>query len=213
VIVPETPERFLVEFLPAVVADLGASPPSARAGRSSAGAPTRAPSESAGVAVRVVDVGQWTLRLSEHALRVAAGVADDVALQVSLRGADFTPLVVEPVRRALASLRDDGARQLWARRMWTRLGRFDQETADLLRRQTGRILLRVDDAGTPRHVALTPGLVPYSLDTAECSIDCDLGALYSLQEQGKSPLDLFGAGEIRISGDAQIALAMAGLFL
>jgi len=28
-----------------------------------------------------------------------------------------------------------------------------------------------------------------------------------------NPLDLFYAGQIRISGDAQIALAMAGLFL
>jgi hypothetical protein len=200
VIVPEAPERFLVEFLPAVVADLGA--PTSR----SAGA-------SAGIAVRVVDVGQWTLRSSAQVLRVSAGVDEDVALQISLRAADFTPLVVEPVRRALALLRDDGARELWARRVWTRLGRFDAEMADLLRRQTGRILLRVDDAGTARHVALTPGLVPFSFDSAECSIECSLEALYSLQEEGKSPFDLFGAGEIRISGDAQIALAMAGAFL
>jgi hypothetical protein len=218
VIVPESPERFLVEFLPAFVADLGvpspSDPPSARSSETDARRGRRGPS-SAGVALRVVDVGEWTLRLSERALGVSPGVADDVALQLSLRVADFTPLVIEPVRRALAEPRagDPGARQLWARGLWTRLGRFDEETADLLRRQEGRILVRVADAGSVRKLALTPGLQPYSLDDAECCIDCELEALQSLQERRKNPLDLFYEGRIRISGDAQIALAMAGLFL
>jgi hypothetical protein len=216
VIVPEAPERFLVEFLPAFVADLGApsEPRPARPSGADARRGRRGPS-GAGVAVRVVDVGEWTLRLSEHALRVSPGVADDVALQLSLRAADFTPLVIEPVRRALGApgAADAGVRQVWARSFWTRLGRFDEETADLLRRQEGRILLRVDDAGTSRNVALTPGLQKYSLDDAECCIDCELAALYSVQEKRANPLDLFYQGEIRITGDAQIALAMAGLFL
>jgi SCP-2 sterol transfer family len=216
VIVPEAPERFLVEFLPAFVANLDApsDPGSARPSDADARRGRRVPS-GAGVAVRVVDVGEWTLRLSERTLRVSPGVADDVAFQLSLRGADFTPLVIEPVRRALQApgAADAGARQLWARGFWTRLGRFDEETADLLRRQEGRMLLRVDDAGTSRNVALTPGLQQYSLDGAECCIDCDLDALYSVQEKRKNPLDLFYQGGIRISGDAQIALAMAGLFL
>jgi SCP-2 sterol transfer family len=216
VIVPEAPERFLVEFLPAVVADLGApsSDASARAGDTEARRGRRGPS-AAGVAVRVVDVGEWTLRLSERALHVNPGVADDVALQVSLRGADFTPLVVEPVRRVLSAsgAADASARQLWARGLWTRLGRFDEETAGLLRQQPGQILLRIADAGTSRNVAITPGLKPYSLDAAECCIDCELDALYSVQDKRKNPLDLFYEGEIRITGNAQIALAMAGLFL
>ena len=58
-----------------------------------------------------------------------------------------------------------------------------------------------------------PGLQPYSLDSAECCIDCDITALQAVQEKRKNPLDLFYEGQIRISGDAQIALAMAGLFL
>jgi hypothetical protein len=216
VIVPEAPERFLVEFLPTIVADFGApsAPPLARSSEADARRGRRGPS-SAGVAVRVIDVGEWTLRLSERALCVSPGVAADVALQLSLRGVDFTPLVIEPVRRALdvPGAADAAARQLWARGLWTRLGRFDEETADLLRRQPGRILVRVDDAGTSRNVALTPGLQEYSLDRAECYIECELAALYSVQEKRKNPLDLFYEGGIRITGDAQIALAMAGLFL
>jgi hypothetical protein len=142
-----------------------------------------------------------------------------VALQLSVSERDFEPLVVEPTRRALAaaaSSQDAGAaaeRALAARGLWTRLGRFDEETADLLRRQEGRILVRVDDRGTSRNVALTPGRQPYSLDSAECCIDCDIAALEAVQDKRKNPLDLFYEGQIRITGDAQIALAMAGLFL
>jgi SCP-2 sterol transfer family protein len=218
VIVPTAPERFLVEFLPAFVADIGGPSTPGNAGGAVGGASdarrARRPA-GAGIAVRVVGVGEWTLHLAERALRVSPGMADDVALQLSVSARDFEPLVVEPTRRALAT--SDGVaapeRALAARGLWTRLGRFDDETADLLRRQEGRILVRVDDAGTSRNVALTPGLQPYSLDSAECCIDCEIAALEAVQEKRKNPLDLFYEGQIRITGDAQIALAMAGLFL
>jgi len=224
VIVPTAPERFLVEFLPAFVADIGGPSTPGNAGgavggASDAGARRARRPAGAGIAVRVVGVGEWTLHLAERALRVSPGMADDVALQLSVSERDFEPLVVEPTRRALAasaSSQEAGAsaeRALAARGLWTRLGRFDDETADLLRRQEGRILVRVDDGGTSRNVALTPGLQPYSLDSAECCIDCELAALEAVQDKRKNPLDLFYEGQIRITGDAQIALAMAGLFL
>ena len=213
-IVPEAPERFFVEFLPAFVAELGAASPAAasggRAPSDEARRGRRAPA-NAGVVARVVGAGEWTLRFTERALGVSPGVAQDAALQLSLRAEDFGPLVLEPLRAALTAPSESGA--LAARSFWTRLGRFDEETVDLLRRQEGRILVRVDDAGTSRNVALTPGLQPYSLEQAECSIDCPLSALREVQARRKNPLDLFYEGQIRITGDAQIALAMAGLFL
>lgn len=212
-IVPDPPERFLVEFLPAFVAELGAAPeaapPSAGAEGSRRG--RRGPS-GAGIVVRAVGAGEWTLRLIDRALSVTPGVAPDVALQLSLRAEDFAALIVEPVRRALAEV-PAASRVSAARGFWTRLGRFDEETVDLLRRQEGRILVRVNDAGTSRNVALTPGTRPHSLEDAECYIDCELAALRAAQAKQVSPLDLFYQGQIRITGDAQIALAMAGLFL
>ena len=221
-IVPEHPEQLLVEFLPRYFAEL--APPLERAepsrqqhreamavgGRGLSPAPV-------GVALRVVEVGAWTLSIVAARLVVEVGVASDVALQVSLHGRDFGKLVVAPLRAAVQI----GSGQLGSMLtrapapsgFWSRLGRWDEETVELLRRQTGRILVRVDDAGTSRRVALTPGAQPYSLDEAECYIDCRLVDLDELQAKRASPLDLFYSGQIRITGDAQIALAMAGLFL
>lgn len=215
-IVPESPERFFSEFLPAAVSELGA----ASASEPASGAPAQpspsrrrgAPS-SAGVVVRVVGVGEWTLRVSERALQTSAGMAEDVALQLSLRAEDFTSLVVEPLRRALAARGEAEAGELAARSLWARLGRFDEETVELLRQQQGNILVRIDDAGTSRNVALTPGRSAYSLERGECTIDCPLSALLELQDKRKNPLDLFYEGRVRIGGDAQVALAIAGLFL
>lgn len=207
-IIPESPERFFLELLPALfAAQLGAVEPDPAGAR-----PRREPS-GAGVVARVVGAGEWTLRLVERELRVTPGVAPDAALQLSLRAEDFVPLVVEPMRRALAAEEGAPGAALAARSLWARLGRFDEETAELLRRQEGRILIRVEDAGTPRVVALTPGTAEWSLDSAECFIDCELTALHEVQARRTNPLDLFYDGHIRITGDAKIALAMAGLFL
>jgi len=223
VIVPDLPEEFVVEFLPSFFKALSA-PRAAEAPRPAALAavrtgtavpkgaarPSARATAPAAVGIRVVGVNEWTLRITPTEIAASAGVAVDVALQVSLLASDFAPLVVEPVRRAVAAL---DAGKAPAASLWSRLGRWDQETVELLRQQTGRILVRVDDHGTVRKVALTPGVQPYSLDHAECTIDCKMSDLLDLQAKQTSPLDLFYAGQIRIAGDAQIALAMAGLFL
>ncbi len=220
-IVPELPEQFLVEFVPRYFAELTArkAPASDAGGGQSDGGGRRSGRSPApvGVLVRVVGSGEWTLRLVADRLEVTPGVALDVALAISLLARDFAPLVVEPVRRALAAAASEGGvaktSAAAANGIWARLGRWDEETVDLLRRQTGRILVRVDDLGTSRNVALTPGAQAFSLEEAECSIQCELADLYELQAKRKNPLDLFYEGQIRITGDAQIALAMAGLFL
>ncbi len=204
--VPDEPQRLLTEFLPQLFARLAA--PSG--GGSVRPAPLRSPAP-VGIVVRVVGAGEWTLRIAGASLVVEPQAAAGAALQLSLAERDWGPLVVAPLSRALAERGDAAAPASGS--LWARLGRWDEETVDLLRRQPGGVLVRVDDAGTSRNVALTPGSQQYSLDTADCIIDCALGDLLELQTKRKSPLDLFYAGQIRISGDAQVALAMAGLFL
>jgi hypothetical protein len=177
-------------------------------------APLRRTPAPVGVGLRVVGAGEWTLRIVGERLLVDPVIQHDVALQVSLQARDFEPLVVRPLRRALGHRAPGAAAQPQnTAGIWARLGRWDEETVDLLRRQTGGILLRIADADLQRCIALTPGVMPYSLERADCTIDCALRDLEQLQEKQASPLDLFYAGQIRISGDAQIALAMAGLFL
>jgi hypothetical protein len=223
----------VAQFLPQYVAQLlsvGQEPRASSSARSTLVGRGPAP---VGVGLRVVGAGEWTLSIVDRRLVVDAGISPDVALQVSLENRDFEALVLTPVRRAVELAADrpsTGSPALGSSAasgnatsgapaanttasLWSRLGRWDEETVELLRRQTGGILLRVDDAGISRRIALTPGVEPYSLESAECIIDCSLADLARVQTRRANPLDLFYAGQIRISGDAQIALAMAGLFL
>jgi hypothetical protein len=221
VIVPETAAELIGEFLPNFVGQLLARAAATPLQRSLS--PATKPPAPVGVGLRVVGAGEWTLRIvgpgiagpgssgTAARLVVETGIANDVALQVSLAQRDFVPLVVAPLRRALSA--GTGASGTAAASLWTRLGRWDEETVDLLRRQTGGILLCIRDGELKRCVALTPSTQPFSLESAPCTIDCSLADLEQLQAQRGNPLDLFYAGQIRISGDAQIALAMAGLFL
>jgi hypothetical protein len=213
VIVPEHPEELVAQFLPHYVERLLGNGPEPRVPGAARTGLARGPAP-VGVGLRVVGAGEWTLRVVERRLVVEAGIAADVALQISLAEADFEPLVLAPLRRAVALHADrEAAPGNTGNGLWSRLGRWDEETVDLLRCQSGGILLRVDDAGTKRNVALSPGNSSPSLESAACTIDCKLADLIDLQNKRSNPLDLFYAGQIRISGDAQIALAMAGLFL
>ena len=218
-IVPETPAELIGEFLPNFVGHLLSGQPPPAAGKDPGSATSRATTARrspapVGVGLRVVGAGEWTLRIVGERLIVEPQILEDVALQVTLTERDFGPLVVAPLRRALAQRSGGGsASPAQPMSIWARLGRWDEETVDLLRRQTAGILLRVQDGELQRCVALTPSVHAYSLETAECTIDCALSDLEQLQAKQGNPLDLFYAGQIRISGDAQIALAMAGLFL
>jgi SCP-2 sterol transfer family protein len=212
VIVPGRPDELITEFLPKYFAELT----SAAAKGLPQSALGRAPAP-VGVVLRVVDSGAWTLRIVGGKLLVEASAGDDAALQISLHERDFSTLVSKPLERALQALEraplSEQQRATALGALWSRLGRWDQETVDLLKRQSGRILVRIEDAGSSRNVSLTPGTRPYSLEEGECTIDCRLQDLEDLQSKRGSPLDLFYSGQIRIGGDAQVALAMAGLFL
>jgi SCP-2 sterol transfer family protein len=195
--VPEQPGEFLTEFLPRRFAELlpaervAQSRPSAR-----------------GVLVRVTGSGEWTLAVVGGRLSVSAGVAPDIALQVTLRANDFGPLVVEPLRGPLP---EPSAAQIGA--LLTKLSRWDDETTELLRHVPGSLLVRVDDGGHTRPIAVTPGELPFSLEQGGCTIDCALGVLRDVANGRRSPLDALYAGELKLAGDAQLALALAGAFM
>ncbi len=208
-IVPERPDEFFVDFLPRQFAEFGG------AGNSTVGralaVPASAPAE-ARVLVRVAGAGEWSIGIVARALSVRPGPDEAVALQLSLHERDFFPLVVEPARRALGRRLEQPDLPQRAG-LWSRLSRWDQETTDLLRQQPAGLLVRIEDQGTIRAVAVTPGANLYSLDSAACIIECRLDDLVEIDSGTTNPLDLFYSGRLRISGDAQIALALAGLFI
>jgi len=78
--VPESPDPFFREYIPKRFEGVKAG----LAGKTSAGAMT----------FRVLDVGEWSLRLKNGELEVSVGPAEDVVLQVSVSAEDFKPIFV-----------------------------------------------------------------------------------------------------------------------
>jgi hypothetical protein len=209
VTVPERPDEFFTDFLPRQFAEFAAAADAAP-GRAP-GAPPGAPAE-ARVLVRVAGAGEWSIGITARALSVRPGPDEAVALQLSLRDRDFVRLVVEPAQRGLARRLEQPDLPQRAG-LWSRLSRWDRETTDLLRQQPAGLLVRIEDQGTVRPVAVTPGTQPYSLDAAACIIECRLSDLVEIESGKTNPIDVFYSGRLRITGDAQIALALAGLFI
>src|SRR5688572_15004496 len=78
--VPETPGAFFEEYIPRRFEAVKA----ALSGKTSSGS----------MVFRVVDAGEWSLRLDNGALRIGSGMPDDVVLQVSVTASDFKPIFV-----------------------------------------------------------------------------------------------------------------------
>jgi hypothetical protein len=195
--VPEQPGDLIRVFLPRRFAELL---PAERVAQSR-------PSPR-GIVVRVVGSGEWTLAVVAGRLVTSEGTSPDAALQVSLRSEDFGALIVEPLRSPLP---EPSAAQITT--LLGKVSRWDEETTELLRHVPGSLLVRVDDAGHVRPVAVTPGGRAYSLEQGDCTIDCSASVLRDVTSGARSPLDALYAGELKLGGDAQLALALAGAFM
>lgn len=195
--VPEQPRELITQFLPRRFAELV---PAERAAQSRPSA--------RGIVLRVAGSGEWTLAVVAGQLAVSEGVSADAALQVSLRSEDFGALVVELLRGPVPE-----PSELQVTALLGKLARWDAETTELLRHVPGSLLVRVEDAGRVRPVAVTPGGRDYSLEQGDCTIDCALSVLRDVTAGRRSPLDALYAGELKLGGDAQLALALAGAFM
>jgi hypothetical protein len=201
--VPDSPQALFEDFLPRCLDEW----PSPRL------------NVSAPLVVRVVGAGQWSLSLSEGKLIAVSGPSSGAVLQLSLGVADFGALVVEPLSRLLASIQDAESRTLprsgalgSSLGLVAKVAGWDEETISLVRQQSGSVLLKATDGTRVRCLALTPGDQPYSLEVGTCTVSCSMADLLDIQEGRTGALDVFYAGRVKIAGDAQIALALAGLF-
>ena len=83
--VPSDPDSFFTSYLPARFAN--------------AAEPLGASNSLGSVTARILDAGEWCLRITDGALVVTRGAEDDVMLQITVSRSDFDVLVREPFER------------------------------------------------------------------------------------------------------------------
>ncbi|HEX4338580.1 MAG TPA: SCP2 sterol-binding domain-containing protein [Polyangiaceae bacterium] len=190
--VPEDPDAFFTSYLPARFA----------------GAADRlgVTSSVGSVTARVVGVGEWSMRLKDGELEVVRGTEDDVMLQITASLEDFMVLVKAPLEHLgtegrIPAVRAGPLRALAA----------NAETARLVRHVPGSVMFVARDGDAAHRLLLTPGRRAADLAHAECTIDCKLDDLKAAQAGGMTPMQLFVSGKLRITGNVQIAMALAGI--
>jgi putative sterol carrier protein len=87
----------------------------------------------------------------------------------------------------------------------------DPETARLVRHVPGSLLFVLKEGDAKRRLLVTPGRRVADLDKAACTIECRMADFVAAEAGGVSPMQLFTSGKLRISGNLQIAMALAGV--
>ena len=88
---------------------------------------------------------------------------------------------------------------------------LDDEAIALIGEIPGSLELVVVDDGVSRAVTFGPGnRAPHP---AACILKCALEDLEAIRRGEAQPMEMFFTGRIQLEGDAQVAMALAGLFL
>lgn len=192
--VPDSPEAFFTQYIPARFETVKEG----IAGKSSTGCMT----------FRIIDVGEWSLRIKDGELVVSPGMAEDVVLQVTAAKADFEPIFVQ------GAVLQEGApigaeHQVLAFKVLT----VDEERVKLVKGIAGSVAFAIDSDGTIHHLAVTPGAQAPKLDDAECRLEVKMNDFMEMQTGQQNPMQLAMSGRIKIVGNAQIPMALSGVFV
>ena len=191
--VPASPELFFTQYIPARFSGLPG---------------LEQVSSSGSVLFAVPEVGLWALRMRSGQLACEASPASDALLRVTIPQASFEPIVVRGTER-MAALALSPDKQLLAFRALT----LDSERAAQIRSVVGSVAFAVLDGGSAHRVYLTPGGGEPNLKQPECEISCESEAFWGLQTGTHNPIELLMSGKLKISGDAQIPMALSALFV
>jgi putative sterol carrier protein len=192
--VPETPKQFFTEFLPRRFQSVKAGV----AGKTSSGS----------MLFRVSGVGEWSLKLEDGEVVVTEGMQDDVILQVTVSPDDFKPIFVQSaVLQEGETIRPE--QQVMAFKALT----IDTERANLVRGIAGSVAFVVDDGGKTHQLVVTPGKGEPKLDAPDCRLECKMSDFIDMQTGKQNPMQLAMSGKIRIVGNAQIPMALSGVFV
>lgn len=191
--VPETPGDFFVKYVPQRFEAVKAS----IAGKTSAGCLTFR-----------VGGDAWSLRVKQGELEITSGAAEDVILQITIPPEDFKAIVV---RGAELQERETlvPEQQLLAFKALT----IDAERIALVRNVRGSMAFLITDTGVAHKLVITPGNAAPNVDQPECRLDCLMSDFMDMQTGKLNPMQLAMSGRIRISGNAQIPMALSGVFI
>lgn len=186
--IPRSPERFFGDYVPAMLAGLGAE----FRERSSPGA----------IAFEV-GADAWSLRLTGGTVVVEPGVATDTLLRMTLSADDFEPVIVAGAQRL------DGSAGLERGLVAGRALSIDVERARMLRESAGTVRLELASGAAKHRVAVSIGGSTPKLEAPDCVIECALEDLWGIQSGTANPFQLLLDGKIRLQGNAELALAVA----
>ena len=151
--------------------------------------------------------GAYSFRVVSGTLSVESAARTDAIVTVTIPEQSFEILVVRGVA-LLDGQEVDPQRQLLAFRALA----LDAERANLIRSVKGTVAFVVVDGAQTHRAYVTPGTSSVNTAAPECEVACDASVFWDLQSGKQNPFELLMAGKIRISGDAQIPMAMSSLF-
>jgi len=160
------------------------------------------------VVFSVPDVGRWSFQLRAGQLACEPGLASDTLVRITIPQTSFEPIVVRGTER-LAGLALSPEKQMLAFRALT----LDAERVAQIRAVTGSVSFAVVDGKDSHRVYVTPGSAEPNLARPECEISCESEAFWGLQTGAQNPIELLMNGKIKITGEAQVAMALSSLFV
>lgn len=154
-----------------------------------------------------VEVGAeaWHLSLRDNALDVRAvtvGNADEATFRVHVDPALFDRFVLAEATKVTSVPKELPALKLLA---------LDDEALTLIRDIPGCLKVVATEPGAELSATFGPGSRP--AEPAECTLKCSVADLEAVKAGQAQPMELFFSGRIQLEGDAQVAMALAGLFL
>jgi len=160
------------------------------------------------VVFAVPEVGRWSFQLRAGQLSCEPGFASDTLVRITIPQSSFEPIVVRGTER-MAGLALAPEKQMLAFRALT----LDAERVAQIRAVTGSVSFAVVDGKDSHRVYVTPGSAEPNLARPECEISCESEAFWGLQTGAQNPIELLMNGKIKITGEAQVAMALSSLFV
>ena len=190
--VPESPEAFFTEYVPARFEDMKEQ----LAGHTSAGS----------IVFHVGDQA-WHFRLAEGELEQGEGMTDAAILQVTVEEDDFEPIMVEGARM------QDGDNAVPENEVMAfRAVTIAAEKANIVRGVKGTVAFSIDDDGETRHLSITPGTQERNSETPDCKLELLMSDFIEMQTGKANPMQLTMSGKMKIVGNPQIPMALSTVF-